>query len=79
MADRANECPICAEVYEEPPSQLAPVSLPCGHTFCRDHAASQTGQADGGALQICCPLCRQYSPCPRAAPRGCPSTTHSWR
>ena len=49
MADSATECPICFEKYEAPPSQLAPVNLPCGHTFCREHAASQVGQADGGA------------------------------
>ena len=73
--DRATECPVCFETYEAPPSQLAPVSLPCGHTFCREHAASDTGQADqvdGGALQICCPTCRQHSPMPEGGAAGLP-------
>jgi hypothetical protein len=73
--DRATECPVCFETYEAPPSQQAPVSLPCGHTFCREHAASDTGQADqvdGGALQICCPTCRQHSPMPEDGAAGLP-------
>jgi hypothetical protein len=56
MADRANECPICTEVYEEPPSQLAPVNLPCGHTFCS--VCIESNLAKGGAGKNKCPYCR---------------------
>ena len=29
------ECPVCLECYQRPPSVHAPVSLPCGHSVCR--------------------------------------------
>ena len=59
------QCPICLESYEAPPSENAPVSLPCGHCVCRACVGNvQTGQVDGGELQLCCPVCRQHSPMP---------------
>ena len=32
------ECPVCLECYQRPPSVHAPVSLPCGHSVCRQCA-----------------------------------------
>ena len=29
------ECPICIECYAAPPSEAAPVVLPCGHSVCK--------------------------------------------
>ena len=69
MADsgdrRVPECPICMEAYEAPPSARAPIILACGHCVCRGDAGNiPTGQRDGGALQLCCPTCRQHTPMP---------------
>jgi hypothetical protein len=67
------ECLVCFETYEPPPSHLAPVTLPCGHTFCREHAVSDISpSADGGAPQICCHTCRQHSPMPERGSAGLP-------
>jgi hypothetical protein len=56
------ECPICIECYDVPPSEIAPVMLPCGHSVCRQcaedlQAAALCCHRGGGLPCIACPSC----------------------
>jgi hypothetical protein len=56
------ECPICIECYAAPPSENAPVMLPCGHSVCKQcsqdlQAAALCCHKGGGLLCIACPSC----------------------
>jgi hypothetical protein len=56
------ECPICMDCFAAPPSKNAPVSLPCGHSICRQcaedlQAAALRCRKGRGLLCITCPSC----------------------
>ena len=61
----ACECPICFQVLSE---SRAPMSMPCGHTLCRDcvdllvskatNVSSRHGNKPSPTFQ--CPLCREW-------------------
>ena len=55
----APACPICFEMYEAPPSERAPVNLPCGHCVC--HADAVNLQEQGDPTEVICPVCRDSS------------------
>ncbi|KAJ7252648.1 hypothetical protein C8J57DRAFT_1077427 [Mycena rebaudengoi] len=45
-------CSICFEPFK------APVSLPCGHIFCRECIARTVDSVDASSIQHFCPACR---------------------
>ncbi|KAF8217635.1 hypothetical protein K438DRAFT_1556422 [Mycena galopus ATCC 62051] len=49
-------CSICLEPF------TAPMSLPCGHIFCRDCIRRTVNSLNSCAIQHFCPTCR--APCP---------------
>ena len=56
------ECPICIVCYAAPPSENAPVMLPCGHSVCKQcsqdlQAAVLCCHKGRGLLCIACPSC----------------------
>lgn len=72
------ECVVCLEVYEEPPSELAPVSLPCGHSMCRRCTSAAVKTAEQGLRQgraadgaINCPTCRKSLATPEGGAWPC--------
>jgi hypothetical protein len=75
------ECPVCLECYQRPPSVHAPVSLPCGHSVCRQCALDlQTatpsqhrgGGGGAGGLTIACPSCCQQLELPPGGAQALP-------
>jgi ankyrin repeat protein len=71
------ECPICMESYAAPPSENAPVSLPCGHSVCKQCAADMQAAAlrcrkGGGPLRIACPSCRRQLDLPPGGVKSLP-------
>ena len=62
MATRAPECPILRQAYEEPPSDLSPVDLSCGHIVSR--LAVRRQLKEEGARDIACPICPLTTPVP---------------
>jgi len=64
-------CAICHQPYYQP------ISLPCGHSFCKeclswwlDHSAGATadgGQPNESEARGSCPTCRQRLPCPSSS------------
>ena len=60
------ECTVCLEEYQEPPSMLAPTSLPCGHTVCKGCSEHLSG---GSPLTVVCPTCQYRCEIP---PSGLP-------
>ena len=74
------ECPVCLECYQPPPSVHAPVSLPCGHSVCRQCAldlqtAAPSQHGGGGAaggLAIACPSCCQQLELPPGGAQALP-------
>jgi TPR repeat protein len=71
------ECPVCMECYDRPPSEQAPVVLPCGHSVCRQCAldvqtATPSCQRGAGALTIVCPSCRQLLELPSGGAQALP-------
>jgi hypothetical protein len=75
------ECPVCLACYQQPQSMHAPVSLPCGHSVCRQcvldlqtAAPSQHGRGRGaaGGLAIACPSCCQQLELPPGGAQALP-------
>ena len=76
------ECPVCLECYQRPPSVHAPVSLPCGHSVCRQCAPdlqtaapsqhSSAGGGGAGGLAIVCPSCCQQLELPPGGAQALP-------
>ena len=60
------ECSVCLEAYREPPSDLEPVSLHCGHSLCRRCASQLPIARKKKKAAIDCPTCRE----PSALPKG---------
>ena len=65
------ECILCLEKYEEPPSNYAPVMLPCGHSVCKQ-CAPTLQKEEGGTLFIKCSVCRALSPLPAGGAAALP-------
>ena len=77
------ECPVCLACYQQPPSVHAPVSLPCGHSVCRQCAldllqtaapSQHSGGGGGGTggLAIACPSCCQQLELPPGGAQALP-------
>ncbi|NXP40108.1 TRI27 protein, partial [Leiothrix lutea] len=52
-------CPVCLELFQDP------VSIPCGHSFCRG-CIERCWESSGGSF--CCPRCRNAAPEPSLRP-----------
>ena len=71
------ECPICIECYAAPPSENAPMVLPCGHSICRRcaedlQAAALRSSKGGGLLSIACPSCCRQLDLPQGGVKSLP-------
>jgi hypothetical protein len=71
------ECPVCIGCYAAPPSKNAPVSLPCGHSVCKQcaedlQAAALRCRTSGGPLRIACPSCCRQLDLPLGGAKSLP-------
>ena len=71
------DCPICIECYAAPPSENAPVMLPCGHSVCKQcsqdlQAATLCCRKGHWLLCIACPSCNKQLDLPPGGVKSLP-------